>query len=62
VRRLAAGLTLAELGARAGVSASSLFNYERGRGRPRPSCLAALAGVLGPGLPGPPDVGPGPTA
>jgi transcriptional regulator with XRE-family HTH domain len=60
--RRAAGLTQTELAARAGVSASTLFNYERGRGRPRPSRLTGLAGVLGPGLLGPHDGGPGPTA
>jgi transcriptional regulator with XRE-family HTH domain len=53
-QRVAAGLTQAELAARAGVSASALVTYERGRGRPRPSRLAALAGVLGLGLFGPP--------
>jgi transcriptional regulator with XRE-family HTH domain len=48
--RLAAGLTQAELAARAGVSASAIVNYERGSARPRPRRLAALARVLGPDL------------
>ena len=52
--RLAAGLTQAELAARAGLCDRTVTNYERGRGRPRPSRLAALARVLGLGLFGPP--------
>jgi transcriptional regulator with XRE-family HTH domain len=48
--RLAAGLTQRELAARGGVSTSAVSLYERGRGRPGPGSLAALARVLGPGL------------
>ena len=48
--RLAAGLTGARLAARAGLSYTTIRNYEGGRGRPRPRLLAALARVLGPGL------------
>ena len=48
--RLAAGLTQAELAARAGVSEAAVSAYECGRGRPRPRHLAALARVLGPAL------------
>jgi transcriptional regulator with XRE-family HTH domain len=48
--RLAAGLTQAELGARAGLSHPAISDCERGRRRPPPDRLAALARVLGPGL------------
>jgi transcriptional regulator with XRE-family HTH domain len=48
--RLAAGLTQEELGARAGLSHATVSDCERGRRRPRPGLLAALSGVLGPGL------------
>jgi transcriptional regulator with XRE-family HTH domain len=59
--RLAAGLTQAQLGARAQLCVASVCNYECGRGRPRPRLLAALARVLGPGLQAPPDPGRGRT-
>jgi len=48
--RLAAGLTQAGLAGRAGLSDTAVSFYERGRGRPRPDSLAALARVLGPAL------------
>jgi transcriptional regulator with XRE-family HTH domain len=48
--RLAAGLTLAGLAGRAGLCLTSVSVYERGRARPRPRSLVALARVLGPGL------------
>ena len=48
--RLAAGLTGARLAALAGLSYTTIRNYEGGRGRPRPRLLAALARVLGGGL------------
>jgi transcriptional regulator with XRE-family HTH domain len=61
VLRLAADLTQVKLAGRAGLSHATVSNYESGRGRPRPRSLTALAGVLGPGLQGPPDPGEGRT-
>jgi transcriptional regulator with XRE-family HTH domain len=48
--RLAAGLTQMELAGQAGLSYATISDCERGRRRPRPGLLGALAGVLGPGL------------
>jgi transcriptional regulator with XRE-family HTH domain len=48
--RLAAGLTQEELAARVGRTHATVSDYERGRRRPRPDLLAALARVLGPGV------------
>ncbi|RIK14566.1 MAG: XRE family transcriptional regulator [Acidobacteria bacterium] len=45
--RRAAGLTLAELGGRVGLSASALSLMENGRREPRVSTLGALAAALG---------------
>lgn len=45
--RLKAGLSLRELGARAGVSASLLSQIETGRARPSVTTLYALVGELG---------------
>jgi transcriptional regulator with XRE-family HTH domain len=50
--RLAAGLTLAEVGRRALVPESCVLSYERGESTPRPRALARLVEVLGPQLVG----------
>lgn len=41
------GLSAGDYGALAGVSAQSIYNWERGKARPRPSQVAALAEVRG---------------
>jgi transcriptional regulator with XRE-family HTH domain len=48
--RLAAGLTQAELAARARLAEHTICAYERGAKRPKAETLARLGGVLGPGL------------
>ncbi|HEY8319641.1 MAG TPA: helix-turn-helix domain-containing protein [Amnibacterium sp.] len=50
-RRRAAGLTLDDLGAKAGVAPSRLSLFENGRREPRLSQLAAIASALGAELP-----------
>jgi transcriptional regulator with XRE-family HTH domain len=57
--RLAAGLSQAEVARRCRIRATSLCQYERDKHRPRPSTLARLARVLGPGLLAFPDGGGG---
>jgi DNA-binding XRE family transcriptional regulator len=44
--RLSAGLTIQELGGRAGVCEVQIWNYEHGRGRIRSGIVAKLARVL----------------
>lgn len=58
--RIRAGLTQQQLAVRAGLGAGRVHEYERGRARPRPGSLAALADVLGCGLPGGAGQGEGP--
>jgi transcriptional regulator with XRE-family HTH domain len=48
--RTAAGLTQAELAAKAGLSARAVSLAERGVGRANAETLRRLAAVLGPGL------------
>jgi transcriptional regulator with XRE-family HTH domain len=48
--RLAAGLTVMELGARLGISPQDVSDYEGGRTEPKLPRLAQLVAVLGPGL------------
>jgi transcriptional regulator with XRE-family HTH domain len=48
--RLAAGLTQAELAARAGIGRNTLSAFERGERRPGRRVLRRLAKVLGPGV------------
>jgi transcriptional regulator with XRE-family HTH domain len=48
--RVVAGLTQRELAARAGLPHSAISDCERGRVRPQPGRVAALARVLGRGL------------
>jgi DNA-binding SARP family transcriptional activator/transcriptional regulator with XRE-family HTH domain len=45
--RREAGLTQAELAAKAGLSVAALRDFEQGRRRPRPSSLSALVNALG---------------
>jgi transcriptional regulator with XRE-family HTH domain len=45
--RLAAGLTLEAVAARAGVSVRSVTRVERAEHVPRPATIAAIAAVLG---------------
>jgi hypothetical protein len=53
--RLAAGLTLRDLGRRCGVHPSTLGEFERGdRSRPRPCTVEKLVRALGPDLVGKP--------
>lgn len=51
--RLAEGLTQEELAQRAGLSPTSVWQYEQGEAAPRANTLARLARVFGPGF-GPP--------
>ena len=48
--RIAAGLTQEELAERAGLSATSIWQYEQGEAVPRGGSMARLAGVLGDGI------------
>ncbi|MCE1205384.1 MAG: helix-turn-helix domain-containing protein [Holophagaceae bacterium] len=48
-RRQKLGLTAADMGALLGVSAQTIYNWEGGKSRPRPSQLAAVAAVKGVG-------------
>src|SRR5947209_15765376 len=48
--RIAAGMTLADLAERGGLTASTIKAYERGMRGPRPRSLAKLVRVLGNGL------------
>lgn len=59
--RLAAGLTQEELAERAGLSPTSIWQYEQGEALPRAGTRACLARVLGPGLSSP-ALQPGSTA
>ncbi len=44
--REARGLTVANVAERAGVSAMSIYNWEAGRSRPRPTNLSAVCKVV----------------
>lgn len=44
-RRQKLGLSAAEMGALLGVSAQTIYNWERGKSRPRPSQLSAVAAL-----------------
>lgn len=48
--RLLAGLTQEELAERAGLSATSVWQYEQGEALPRGKSLSRLTAVLGDGL------------